>query len=62
MTTMDNMRTAAAAALLAALAAASCGGVSAAAGNARQATGIAHWAFDEQRGSTALESVSGRAD
>ncbi|WP_395399865.1 LamG-like jellyroll fold domain-containing protein [Pseudoduganella sp. UC29_106] len=62
MTTMDNMRRATAAALLAALAAASCGGVKAAADSTRPAADIAHWSFDEQRGSTALESVSGRAD
>lgn len=57
---MDNLRAATGAALLAALAAASCGGVNAAADSAPGA--IAHWAFDEQRGSIALESVSGRVD
>jgi sucrose-6-phosphate hydrolase SacC (GH32 family) len=59
---MDKIRPATWATLLAALAAANCGGVNAAADSTRPAGDIAHWAFDEQRGSGARESVSGRAD
>lgn len=62
MTTMDKLRAARAAVLLAALAGASCSGVNAAVDGTRPSGAIAHWAFDEQQGSTALEAVSSRRD